>query len=494
MNRLKNKQNYQNMKRSLFLGVIALILLVSACNNSGNGQLVGVKDRPTFVDETPFGMKFIPQGHFKMGAGDQDPAYTLIHSIKNVTISSFYMDETEITNNEYRQFVFWVRDSIAHILLGEASIDDEDEYAHFVTYGKGHEQEGEPIEPRLINWKTKINWNSTNEEYRAALEPLFASSMGNERYYHYASHNLNVKLLNFEYWWVDKRNYLDSEDPDVIGAAFKDFENIDPQTNDMGMFSNRPVAYSQGKRPFIRKESINVYPDTLCWIVDYTYSYNDPLSDSYFSHPRYDHYPVVGVNWKQARAFCAWRTHIRNVYLSGVKGWAMENEFRLPTEAEWEYAARGGEHANPYTWGGPYTENVQGCFLANFKPQRGNYGADGGVYPVIVAHYHPNDFGLYDMAGNVSEWCNDAFSESAYNFAHDLNMQYTYYAKKSDPEVLKRKVIRGGSWKDISYFINNTTRSYEYQDTGKSYVGFRCVQTYLGRVKGDNEKTASNVY
>ncbi|MDR1181992.1 MAG: SUMF1/EgtB/PvdO family nonheme iron enzyme [Bacteroidales bacterium] len=483
------------MKKSFFLTLIAIVLIINACNNSGNGQLVGVKDRPTFVDEIPYGMKYIGNGHFLMGAGTQDAAYSLTSSPKNITLKAFYMDETEITNNEYRQFVNWVRDSIAHILLGNAGLEDEDEYAHFVTYGKGHEEEGEPVEPRLINWKTKIDWNSTNAEYRAALEPIYSSPLsGNERYYHYAPIELNAKILNFEYWWVDKRNYRDPEDPDVMGAAFKDFDNIDPQTDDQGMYQNRPVAYSQGKGPFIKRESINIYPDTLCWIFDFTYSFNEPLANSYFWHPQYDNYPVVGVNWKQAKAFCAWRTHIRNVYLGSVKGWAYENEFRLPNESEWEYAARGGLHASDYPWGGPYPLNDNGCFLANFKPRRGDYFADGGTETIIVAHYHPNDFGLYDMAGNVAEWCEDAFNESAYNFAHDLNMQYTYNAKKSDSEVMKRKVIRGGSWKDISYFLHNAARSYEYQDTGKSYIGFRCVQSYLGRDRGDNLKTASNVY
>jgi formylglycine-generating enzyme required for sulfatase activity len=482
------------MKKSFFLVLIAIILIISACNNSGNGQLVGVKDRPTFVDEIPYGMKIIPAGHFLLGSGTQDAAYSLTANPKNVTVNSFYMDETEITNNEYRQFVNWVRDSIAHILLGNAGLEDEEEYAHFVTYGKGHESEGEPVEPRLINWKTKINWGSTNEEYRAALEPMYSSPLGNERYYHYSPIDLNVKILNFEYWWVDMRNFRDPEDPDVMGAAFKDFDNIDPQTDDQGMFQNRPVAYSQGKKAFIKRESINIYPDTLCWIFDFTYSFNEPLARNYFGHPQYDNYPVVGVSWKQARAFCAWRTHQRNVYLGSLKGWAYEDDFRLPNEAEWEYAARGGLHAQDYPWGGPYTQNSPGCFLANFKPQRGHFAADGGVEPIVVAHYHPNDFGLYDMAGNVAEWCEDAFNESAYQYAHDLNMQYVYHAKKGDPEVMKRKVIRGGSWKDVSYFLHNAARSYEYQDTGKSYIGFRCVQTYLGRDRGDNLKTASNVY
>jgi len=98
------------------------------------------------------------------------------------------------------------------------------------------------------------------------------------------------------------------------------------------------------------------------------------------------------------------------------------------------------------------------------------------------------------MAGNVSEWCADAFDESAYNFAHDLNMYYNYDAKDNELAVQKRKVIRGGSWKDIGFYLQVTARQYEYQDTCKSYVGFRCVQSYLGRKKGDSPKTESNVY
>ena len=70
--------------------------------------------------------------------------------------------------------------------------------------------------------------------------------------------------------------------------------------------------------------------------------------------------------------------------------------------------------------------------------------------------------------------------QTAFSFSHDLNKDYHYDAKEDDHQVLKRKVIRGGSWKDISYFIQTSTRSYEYQDTAKSYIGFRCVKTYAG--------------
>jgi formylglycine-generating enzyme required for sulfatase activity len=95
------------------------------------------------------------------------------------------------------------------------------------------------------------------------------------------------------------------------------------------------------------------------------------------------------------------------------------------------------------------------------------------------------------MAGNVAEWTANAFDESAYSFTHDMNPYYLYHALPDDPAVLKRKVIRGGSWKDIGYYLQNSTRSYEYQDTAKSYIGFRCVRSYMGP---DETGAKSSVY
>ena len=112
---------------------------------------------------------------------------------------------------------------------------------------------------------------------------------------------------------------------------------------------------------------------------------------------------------------------------------------------------------------------------------RGNYVDDGGLTTVMAHAYNPNDFGLFCMAGNVAEWTSNAFDEAAYDFQHDLNADYTYEAKDSDPPSLKRKVIRGGSWKDVAYYLHNGTRTFEYQDTAKCYIGFRNVMSYLGR-------------
>jgi len=244
---------------------------------------------------------------------------------------------------------------------------------------------------------------------------------------------------------------------------------------------------ASGKRDrseFLSTVSVQIYPDTLSWMHDYAYSFNEPYTNDYYSHTAYDDYPVVGISWKQAVAFTKWRTQQMNKFLRANNQQGTP-DYRLPTESEWEYAARGGQDLSPYPWGGPYTRNNKGCFLANFKPLRGNYVADGALKTVKVASYNPNGYGLYDMSGNVAEWTSNAFDESAFSYAHDMNSDYHYNAKEDDHSVLKRKVIRGGSWKDIAYFIQNSTRTYEYQDTSKCYIGFRCAVDFLGRDKKD---------
>ena len=429
--------------RKLTLIILVLATALSSCDQ-GSGELIGVQGRPEWYQPVPYGMLLIPQGSYTMGNTDQDVPNARFSKTKVVSVGAFYMDQSEITNNEYRQFVNWVRDSIARKILGEEV--SEEEYLNTINMYE------EDIDPPTINWYAKLNWNG--EEEREALEVMFLPDY--ERFYN--RKQIDTRKLMFEYSWVDYR------------AAASRFNREQGQID---------------RSVFIKTDIINVYPDTLAWVHDFTYSYNEPLTNTYYWHPAFDEYPLVGVNWKQARAFSIWRTELLNGFLR-ARGMDDVQHFRLPTESEWEWASRGGLDNNQYPWGGPYIRNSRGCFLGNFKPMRGNYLDDGGFHTVKINSYNPNDYGLYCMAGNVSEWTSNAFDESAYNFAHDLNPDYLYDAKDEDPEVLKRKVIRGGSWKDIGYYLQTSTRTYEYQDTAKCYVGFRCVMTYLGRAKDDN--------
>jgi formylglycine-generating enzyme len=352
----------------LFMAMVPLILL-QGCglfgkkNKNGaddRGELVGAPDRPGWKQVIPYGMVFVPPGVFHMGQADEDVPQTKVNQNKQISIGAFYMDDTEITNNEYRQFIdLYLKDSVATLTL-----------------------------------------------------------------------------------------------------------------------------------EYIMQE---LYPDTTVWMKDFTHHMGDPMTEYYYSHPAFDDYPVIGIDWWAADIFCKWRTTYWNNYrINELKEFPMPS-FRLPSEAEWEYASRGGRDMAKYPWGSPYLANTLGCLLANFKPGRGNYYNDGFMYTSPVASYFPNDFGLYDMSGNVAEWANDVYQERAQTAIFDLNPTYDIKDVESeggDPndEVNRRRVVRGGSWKDIAYYLETGTRSYEYVDSARSFIGFRCSMTFLGRSGGTDAK------
>ena len=442
------------MKRLVNLSLVVVLLFISNCTNFKSGELTGVPGRSKYFEPDPFGMVFVPQGSFTSGPNDQDVSWAQTMLSKTVTVDPFWMDETEITNNEYRQFIFWVRDSIMRRMLGE-QLDDfvitEDLY-------------GNPIDPPAINWEIKIDF--ADEEMNEILSDMYLPD--NERYFR--RKEIDTRKLMYEYFWIDLKQ----------AAKKSNRYNFETKQYEGFILNNDGERIEiRDRSSFVIRDVINVYPDTLCWIADFTYSYNEPYTTMYFWHPSYDNYPIVGVTWEQASAFCIWRTQLLNSALMAARQPGVHN-YRLPIELEWEYASRGGLDHSMYPWGGYYTRNKEGCFLANFKPLRGNYADDGGVITLAVGTYEPNEYGLYDMAGNAAEWTSSAYDESSYTFTHDLNPDYRYNAKPDDPPVLKRKVIRGGSWKDIGYYLQCGVRSYEYQDTSKSYIGFRCVRSYMG--------------
>ncbi|HEY8387607.1 MAG TPA: SUMF1/EgtB/PvdO family nonheme iron enzyme [Parasegetibacter sp.] len=418
---------YMSMKHIVNLMAIASVSLLASCGKFGkskglpnDGQLHGVAPSANYTMPKPPGMVYIPPGTFHMGPSDEDINYAFTARNKQVSINGFWMDATEITNNEYRQFVWYVRDSIAAKLLG------------YVTKVDGDEERVDWAKARTINYGDK-----------ATVEKLEAIMLTPENRI-FGRKEIDANKLIYH-----------SETFDLKEAAKR--EN-----------AGKPVSM------FIVKTDTKIYPDTLVWIRDFSYSYNEPMTKRYFSHPAFGNYPVVGVSWVQATAFCEWRSRYMNSYLES-KNRITESDFRLPTEAEWEYAARGGRSQSMFPWGNYYLRNKKGCLLANFKPGRGNYPEDGGFYTVRADAYWPNDFGLYNMAGNVAEWTSSLYYEGGYNFQHDMNPDIRWNAKDTDAPRMKRKVLRGGSWKDVGYFLQTGTRSYEYQDTTKSYIGFRCV-------------------
>jgi gliding motility-associated lipoprotein GldK len=410
------------------LVVFAFAASFSSCSKNDNGELVGVQGRKPWFQVQPNGMVFIPSGVFQAGQSDQDVFFSLNAQTKTMSVKAFFMDDTEISNNEYRQFVFWVRDSLAHTIMGHTIQDDN-----------GTES---------IDWKQKLDWS--DPELLQQVSDLFFSE--SEQFY--GPYEVDANKLIYKYNFIDLQEAANSRGKDI------------------------------SRRDIRKEKQVKIYPDTLVWIRDFAFSYNEPQAQNYFSHPAYDDYPVVGVTWDQANAFCHWRTKYWNSYRL-ENGESNMPEFRLPTEWEFEYAARGGLASNPYPWGGPYIRNDKGCFLANFKPGRGSYADDGGFYTVKVGAYNPNDYGLFNMSGNVAEWTITAFEESATSTVHDLQPDFKYNAKEDDDKVMKRKVIRGGSWKDVGYMLQNGTRTYEYQDSAKSYIGFRCAIDFLGRSMDD---------
>ena len=420
--------------KSLFGSVLACLLLTSclggrSLSTGGGGEVTGQRGS-SFVEPTPYGMVQVKRGFLKTGLDSPDTLWGTVMPAKAYKIT-------------------------------------EDRY-------------GNPVTPHL-NWSKPIPRKPTEDEERAInsvyyTHPIDGTKMLDAR-------QLNYRYEVFDYEKAALRKYrlnpaernLNTDtpvNPDEQVMISKDTAYIDESGNIVRQTITRPLS---SVYDVLNTYIVNVYPDTTCWVNDFPNAHNEVYMKLYFSSATYNDYPVVGVTWEQANAFCAWRTE----YL--LRGLGRDaryvQRYRLPTEIEWEYAARGKE-GFPFPWGNSLeVKNEKGCYYANFKPDEGNYTQDGNLITSQVGIYGANSNGLFDMAGNVAEWTSTVYTEAGVSAMSDVNPELTYNAAVEDPYVLKRKSVRGGSWKDPISYIRSAWRTWEYQNQPRSFIGFRCVRS-----------------
>ncbi len=349
--------SYLSVMAKTFLYFIILISLL-ACNS----ERPSVARKGSLVVESPKGMVYIPEGTYQQG-GKTDQADKNELPRHQVTVSAFYMDVTEVTNDQFREFV------------------EETKY--------------ETVAERKLDWevlKTQVP-PGTPAPPDSLLQPgalVFKPTDG------------PVNLDRYDLWWEW-----------TIGA---DWQHPSGPDSDISTLSN---------------------------------------------------HPVVHIAYEDAVRYCQWQNK------------------RLPTEAEWEWAANGGDDGNKYPWGSdPISEaNNKANFWQGIFPYK-NTLKDGYATTAPVKSYPANGYGLYDMGGNVWEWCADRFASDYYKVLNRQQNTTNPVGPKvsrnlEDPYGQNSYVIKGGSFLCNDSYCSGyrvARRAGKDADSGSNHTGFRCVQ------------------
>ena len=337
--------------------VTAFVLLLTSCfggkeTTANGGELTGASGKG-FAEPAPYGMVLIKRGHLRMGLETPDSLWGMQTPVRDISVEGFWMDDTEITNSEYRQFVNYVRDE---------------------SYKIEEDKNGDPVKPHL-NWKKSLPRKPNEDELRAIESVYITNPVTGEKM-------LDASQMNYRYEVYDyteaamRRNRLNPRERNLntdIAVDENEKVYISKDTayiDDEGRIIRQTIERElSGPWDFLNTYIINVYPDTTCWVNDFPNADNETYMRNYFSNAAYNDYPVVGVTWEQANAFCAWRTEFLLKGLGPAARYVQR--YRLPTEAEWEFAARGKDQ-NEFPWTNEDVASGKGCFFANFKPDNGN--------------------------------------------------------------------------------------------------------------------------